>query len=119
MGSKPRPSEIKVLFLTREYPPEVYGGAGVHVDYLTRELAKLIPVEVRTFGDQTLTVIDRESKRLEEVEGIGPARREMIKNSWNAQKAVREIMVFLQSHSVGTAAPSYTAARAAALSKAR
>jgi len=52
MGSKPRPSEIKVLFLTREYPPEVYGGAGVHVDYLTRELAKLIPVEVRTFGDQ-------------------------------------------------------------------
>jgi len=55
MGSKPRPSEIKVLFLTREYPPEVYGGAGVHVDYLTRELAKLIPVEVRTFGDQDLS----------------------------------------------------------------
>jgi starch synthase len=38
--------------LTREYPPDVYGGAGVHVDYLTRELARLIPVEVRTFGDQ-------------------------------------------------------------------
>ena len=40
--------------LTREYPPEVYGGAGVHVDYLARELAKMIPVEVRTFGDQDL-----------------------------------------------------------------
>jgi glycogen synthase len=40
--------------LTREYPPDVYGGAGVHVDYLTRELARLIPVEVRTFGDQSL-----------------------------------------------------------------
>ncbi len=43
---------MKVLILTREYPPEVYGGAGVHVDYLSRELAKLIPVEVRTYGDQ-------------------------------------------------------------------
>jgi starch synthase len=54
MASKPLPSEIRALFLTREYPPEVYGGAGVHVDYLTRELAKLIPVEVRTFGLQNM-----------------------------------------------------------------
>jgi exodeoxyribonuclease V alpha subunit len=58
---------------------------------------------VKEFGDQTLQVIDRESKRLEEVEGIGPVRREMIKESWNEQKAVRDIMVFLQSHGVGTA----------------
>ncbi len=36
--------------LTREYPPDVYGGAGVHVEYLARELAKLAAVEVRTFG---------------------------------------------------------------------
>jgi glycogen synthase len=36
--------------LTREYPPDVYGGAGVHVEYLARELAKLATVEVRTFG---------------------------------------------------------------------
>jgi glycogen synthase len=43
---------VKVLFLTNEYPPHVYGGAGVHVDYLSRELAKLMPVEVRCFGDQ-------------------------------------------------------------------
>jgi glycogen synthase len=43
---------LKVLVLTREYPPDVYGGAGVHVEYLTRELAKLAAVEVRTFGDQ-------------------------------------------------------------------
>ncbi|MBP2669982.1 MAG: glycosyl transferase family 1, partial [candidate division NC10 bacterium] len=54
MESKPRPSEVRALFLTREYPPDVYGGAGVHVDYLTRELARLIPVEVRTFGNQSL-----------------------------------------------------------------
>jgi alpha-maltose-1-phosphate synthase len=38
--------------LTREYPPDVYGGAGVHVEYLARELARLADVEVRTFGRQ-------------------------------------------------------------------
>jgi glycogen synthase len=45
---------VKVLFLTNEYPPNVYGGAGVHVDYLSRELAESMPVEVRCFGDQRL-----------------------------------------------------------------
>jgi glycogen synthase len=43
---------MKALFLTNEYPPHIYGGAGVHVDYLSRELAKSIEVEVRCFGDQ-------------------------------------------------------------------
>jgi len=43
---------VKVLFLTNEYPPYIYGGAGVHVDGLSRELAKTMPVEVRCFGDQ-------------------------------------------------------------------
>ena len=43
---------MKALFLTNEYPPHIYGGAGVHVDYLSRELAKLMEVEVRCFGDQ-------------------------------------------------------------------
>lgn len=42
----------KVAFFTNEYPPTIYGGAGVHVEYLSRELAKLVPVEVRCFGDQ-------------------------------------------------------------------
>jgi len=43
----------KVLFLTNEYPPHIYGGAGVHVGYLSRELAKLMLVEVRGFGDHS------------------------------------------------------------------
>jgi alpha-maltose-1-phosphate synthase len=38
--------------MTREYPPNVYGGAGVHVEYLSRELAKHIEVEVHCWGDQ-------------------------------------------------------------------
>jgi glycogen synthase len=45
---------VKVLFLTNEYPPHIYGGAGVHVDYLSHELARTMPVEVRCFGDQHL-----------------------------------------------------------------
>ncbi|MFN2542236.1 MAG: glycogen synthase [Chthoniobacterales bacterium] len=43
---------MKVLLLTNEYPPHIYGGAGVHVGYLSRELAKTIEVDVRSFGDQ-------------------------------------------------------------------
>jgi len=43
---------MKALLLTNEYPPNVYGGAGVHVDYISRELSKLIDVEVRAFGRQ-------------------------------------------------------------------
>ena len=45
---------MKVLFLTNEYPPNIYGGAGVHVSYLSRELAKTMPVEVRCFGNQRI-----------------------------------------------------------------
>lgn len=44
----------KVALFTNEYPPNVYGGAGVHVEYLSQELAKLVPVEVRCFGDQDI-----------------------------------------------------------------
>ena len=43
---------MKALFFTREFPPYVYGGAGVHVEYLAAELAKLMEMEVRCFGDQ-------------------------------------------------------------------
>ena len=42
----------KVALFSKEYPPHVYGGAGVHVEYLSRALAKLVHVEVRCFGGQ-------------------------------------------------------------------
>ena len=41
---------MRAALLTREYPPEVYGGAGVHVDELSRELAKLMAVDVHCWG---------------------------------------------------------------------
>jgi starch synthase len=43
---------MRVAVLTREYPPDVYGGAGVHVEFLVRELRKLLEVEVHCFGAQ-------------------------------------------------------------------
>jgi alpha-maltose-1-phosphate synthase len=45
---------LRVGLMTREYPPNVYGGAGVHVEYLSRELAKSIEVEVHCWGKQLL-----------------------------------------------------------------
>ena len=45
---------MRVALMTREYPPNVYGGAGVHVEYLSRELAKTIDVEVYCWGDQSV-----------------------------------------------------------------
>lgn len=61
---------------------------------------------VEKFGADTLRIIDKESARLEEVKGIGRGRREMIKASWNEQYGIREIMIFLQSHGIGTAKSS-------------
>jgi starch synthase len=57
------------LIMTKEYPPNIYGGAGVHVDYLTKELARLMDVEVRCFGSQ-----NEESGRLK-VHGHGSDER--------------------------------------------
>src|SRR3954471_18881921 len=42
---------MKVAILTREFPPDVYGGAGVHVDFLVRKLRRLIDVDVHCMGD--------------------------------------------------------------------
>jgi alpha-maltose-1-phosphate synthase len=43
---------MKVTFFTREYPPHVYGGAGVHIKNLSRELSRWMDAEVRCFGEQ-------------------------------------------------------------------
>ena len=45
---------MKVTFITREYPPNVYGGAGVHIRELSRCLAKMMEVDVRCFGEQEI-----------------------------------------------------------------
>ena len=44
---------MKALLLTREYPPHIYGGAGVVVGQLARALSQLMAVEVRCFGERS------------------------------------------------------------------
>ena len=58
---------MRVGLMTREYPPNVYGGAGVHVEYLSLELAKKIEVEVHCWGTQ------QEDKGNLHVHGLEPA----------------------------------------------
>ena len=43
---------MKIALFSNEFPPNIYGGAGVHIDFLSQELAKLGQVEVRCFGNQ-------------------------------------------------------------------
>jgi starch synthase len=52
---------VKVALLTREYPPEVYGGAGVHVEYLARELARLEDITVHAWGEDRDGVVGHQA----------------------------------------------------------
>ena len=77
---------------------ERYLGSGL-VKGIGRELAGRL---VKKFGLKTLAVIDETPRRLREVEGIGPARSRQITEAWAAQRAIRDVMVFLQSYGVST-----------------
>jgi exodeoxyribonuclease V alpha subunit len=57
---------------------------------------------VAKFGEKIFDVIEQESARLEDVDGIGPKRRQRIKDAWAEQKVIRNIMVFLHSNGVST-----------------
>lgn len=61
------------------------------------EMAKRI---VDAFGDRTLSIIDETPERLTEVEGIGPVRARKIRDGWERERGVREVMVFLQGHDI-------------------
>jgi exodeoxyribonuclease V alpha subunit len=61
---------------------------------------------VEKFGLDTLEVIEKKPERLSEVEGIGPKRISMIQKTWEEQKEIKEIMIFLQGHGVSA---SYSA----------
>src|SRR5215475_9755525 len=58
---------------------------------------------VRAFGEKVFDTIEAQPDRLREVTGIGPVRAKCITDAWAEQKVVREIMVFLHEHGVGTA----------------
>ncbi len=76
-----------------------YLGSGV-VKGIGTKFAKRI---VEVFGTNTLEVIDKSPAFLSQVKGIGPKLIEKIRKSWEEQRESRKIMVFLQSHGIGTA----------------
>jgi exodeoxyribonuclease V alpha subunit len=93
--------QFKVATCTSTLPASVYGirkylGSGL-VPGIGKTYARKI---VEAFGKETFEVIEKESARLREVEGIGPKRAREIKNAWDTQRASREIMLFLQTYGV-------------------
>ncbi len=64
---------MKVALLTREYPPDVYGGAGVHVEYLARELSRSAEVTVHCWGNDRPPAAGRPDRR--RAPALGGARR--------------------------------------------
>ncbi|MDX6302251.1 MAG: alpha-maltose-phosphate synthase [Nocardioidaceae bacterium] len=65
-------SSMRASILTREFPPDVYGGAGVHVDFLVRELRKLIDVDVQCMGEPREGATAHTEKE-ERLQGANPA----------------------------------------------
>ena len=80
------------------YGIEKYLGSGL-VKGVGPKFAKRI---VQKFGKDTLDVIEEQPELLIEVEGIGQVRVERIKKSWQDQKEIKNIMLFLQGHEVST-----------------
>jgi starch synthase len=75
---------MRVALFTREFPPNVYGGAGVHVDYLTREMAKEIEVEVHCWGRQNFDEGNLHVRGAEPWEEIANGTQEKFKTALEA-----------------------------------
>jgi exodeoxyribonuclease V alpha subunit len=89
---------LKVVPPTTLEGIEKYLGSGL-VKGIGPHFAKKL---VKAFGEAVFEVIEQEPERLEMLEGIGPKRRMRVVEAWAEQKVIRDIMVFLQSHGVGT-----------------
>src|SRR6478752_2374559 len=96
--------QFKARFLRTSVPTSVDGIERYLSSGMIRGVGPVYAKKlVRAFGEKVFDVIETTPDRLREVEGIGPVRAASILAAWSEQKAVREIMVFLHSHGVGTA----------------
>jgi exodeoxyribonuclease V alpha subunit len=98
-GMQFRSAFLKVLPPTSIDGIEKYLGSGM-IKGIGPHFAKKL---VKAYGEEVFDVIETDPERLLTLDGIGPKRVEKITSGWSDQKAIREIMVFLQSHGVGTA----------------
>ncbi|MGJ0484359.1 MAG: SF1B family DNA helicase RecD2 [Methylomicrobium sp.] len=97
-GLQFKANELKVVPPTTLEGIEKYLGSGM-VKGIGPHFAKKL---VKAFGIEVFDVIEQTPERLQELDGIGPKRRQKVTSAWAEQKSIREIMVFLQSHGVGT-----------------
>src|SRR5438067_4338703 len=96
--------QFKARFLKTSAPTTVEGIEKYLASGMIRGIGPVYARKLlRAFGEKVFDVIEAEPDRLREVDGIGPVRAGRITAAWAEQKAVREIMVFLHSHGVGTA----------------
>jgi len=95
--------QFKIIHYKTSVPASVFGiqkylGSGL-IKGIGPVMAKRI---TKQFGKKTLDIIEEEIEKLVEVEGIGEKRIRMIAQAWEAQKEIREVMLFLQSHGVSS-----------------
>ncbi len=96
--------QFKARFLKTSAPTSVEGIEKYLASGMIRGIGPVYAKKLlRAFGDKVFDVIEAQADRLREVDGIGPVRAGRITAAWAEQKVVREIMVFLHSHGVGTA----------------
>jgi exodeoxyribonuclease V alpha subunit len=89
-------SEFKSKLPASSYGIRKYLGSGL-VKGIGKTYANKI---VDFFGEKTLDIISTQSKRLQEIPGIGAQRAKSIKQAWEEQQVFREVMIFLQTHNV-------------------
>ena len=95
--------QFKIIKYQTTVPATVYGiqkylGSGL-IKGIGPVMAKRI---VKKFGKKALKIIENETEKLAEVEGIGSKRIGMIKVAWDEQKEIRDVMLFLQTHGVSS-----------------
>ena len=96
--------QFKARFVRTSAPTSVEGIEKYLASGMIRGIGPVYAKKmVRVFGEKVFDIIEAEPDRLREVDGIGPVRARRITAAWAEQKVVREIMVFLHSHGVGTA----------------
>ncbi|EIC22831.1 SF1B family DNA helicase RecD2 [Thiorhodovibrio frisius] len=98
-GRQFKANELRVVPPGTREGIERYLGSGL-VKGIGPHFAKRL---VDAFGESVFDIIEQSPDRLRELPGIGKKRQERVTRAWSEQKVIREIMVFLQSHGVGTA----------------
>jgi exodeoxyribonuclease V alpha subunit len=96
--------QFKARFLKTSQPSSLEGIEKYLASGMIRGIGPVYAKRlVRAFGKDVFDIIEASPDRLRQVAGIGPKRADKIISAWAEQKVIREIMVFLHSHGVGTA----------------